>query len=133
MTGSEILADFRVDLAQRIAHRDRPPDFQPLQISPWLAMALSQKAVRRGRADLALQAAATLLLDAPDRLWRRCGCAAFEEIGVADPEIVGLVTVALSGKRIRAELGGEWAVASFIVEAMAKAVKCRSSDDLLMK
>jgi hypothetical protein len=132
MTGSEILADFHNDLAQRIAHRDNPPDFQPLAISPYLAMALLQKAVRRGRVDLALQAAATLLLDAPDRLWRRCGCAAFEEIGVADPEVVGLVTAALGGKRIRAELGGEWAVASFIVEMMAKANKCRSSDDLLM-
>jgi hypothetical protein len=99
MIEREILAAFRDDLAQRIARRERPPAFQPLPISPWLAMALLQKAVRRGRVDLALQAAATLLLDAPDRLWRRCGCAAFEEIGIADPETVGLVTAALGGKR----------------------------------
>lgn len=132
MTGSEILADFRDDLAQRIARRDRPPALQPLPISPWVAMALLQKAIRRGRVDFAPQAAATLLVDTPDRLWRRCGGIAFEDIGVADPEVLGLVAVALGGKRVRSALGGEWAVASFIVEAMAKANKCRAADDLLM-
>jgi hypothetical protein len=95
-------------------------------------MALLQKGVRRGRIDLALRAAATLLVDAPERLWRRCGGIAFEDVGLADPEALGLVTGALGGKPIRAEFGGEWAVASFIVEAMAKANKCRAADDLLM-
>jgi hypothetical protein len=80
-------------------------------------MSLMQKCIRRGRADLALRAAATLLVDAPDRLWRRIGGIAFEDVG---------------GKRVRADLGGEWAVANFIIEAMARANKCRSSDDLLM-
>lgn len=46
--------------------------------------------------------------------------------------MLGLVTVALVGKRARAELGGEWPVVNFIVEAMAKANKCRTADDLLM-
>jgi hypothetical protein len=82
--------------------------------------------------DLALRAAATLLVDAPDRLWRRCGGIAFEDVGTADPEVLGLVAVALGGKRVRSALGGEWPVASFIVEAMAAANKCRAADDLLM-
>ncbi|MGA2795095.1 MAG: hypothetical protein ABSE69_16510 [Roseiarcus sp.] len=132
MTVSKILADLRDDLAKRIAHRDKPPALQPLPISPYLAMALLQKSVRRSRVDLALRAAATLLVDAPERLWRRCGGVAFEDIGLANPEALGLVTVALGGKRVRGDLGGEWAVASFIVEAMAKANKCRAADDLLM-
>jgi hypothetical protein len=132
MTGSEILADFRDDLARRIARRDRLPAFRRLTISPWLAKALLQKGLRRGRIDVALQAAATLFAGTPDHLWRRCGCIAFEDVGTADPEVLGLVAVALGGKRVRAELGGEWAVASYIVEAMAKANKCRAADDLLM-
>jgi hypothetical protein len=132
MTGSEIVADFRDDLAKRIARRDKPPAFQPLPISPYLAMALLQKAIRRGRVDLALRAAATLLVDAPDRLWRRCGGIAFEDIGLANPEVLGFVTVALGGKRVRGDLGGEWAVASFIVEMMTASSKCRAADDLLM-
>ncbi|WP_158020124.1 hypothetical protein [Methylorubrum extorquens] len=95
-------------------------------------MSLMQKAIRRGHVSLAQQAAATLLLNSSDRLWRRCGCIAFEDIGVADLDTVGLVTAALGGKRVRAALGGEWAVASMIVTLMARAKKCRSADDLLM-
>src|ERR1035437_5328224 len=95
-------------------------------------MSMLQKAIRRGECKLAQHAAATLLLIAPDRLWRRCGAAAFEEIGVADLETVSLVTAALAGKRYRATIGGEWKAASFIVERMAKAPKCRAADDLLL-
>lgn len=56
---------------------------------------------------------------APDRLWRRCGAAAFEEIGVADLATVSLVTAALAGRRFRATLGGEWKIASASVERLA--------------
>jgi hypothetical protein len=95
-------------------------------------MSLLQKAIRRGNGDLAISATATLLRSDPDRLWRRCGAIAFEDIGVADCETVYLATAALTGKRFRAQIGGEWAVACYIVDRMAKAAKCRSADDLLM-
>ena len=95
-------------------------------------MSLMQKAVRRGREDLALDAAATLLKVAPDKLWRRIGCIACEDIGVASLEAVGLATAALVGKQARAALGGEWAVASCIVSELCRASKCRAADDLLM-
>jgi hypothetical protein len=91
-----------------------------------------QKAIRRGESELAQHAAATLLLIAPERLWRRCGAAAFEETGVADLETVSLVTAALAGKRYRATIGGDWKVASYIVDRMTKAPKCRAADDLLL-
>ena len=94
-------------------------------------MSLMQKAIRRGREDLALSAAATLLRDAPSKLWRRIGCAAFEDVGAASLETVGLATVALVGKQARAALGGEWAVASCIVSELCRVQKCRAADDLL--
>lgn len=132
MNGPEIIAHFHHQLARHIAQRDRAPELRPLATTPWIAMSLLQKAIRRGREDLALRAAATLLVDTPDRLWRRCGVIAFEDIGLADVDTLGIVTAALGGKRIRASLGdGEWAVASFIVSAMARAQKCRAADDLL--
>jgi len=56
-----------------------------------------------------------LLRDAPDKLWRRIGCIAYEAVGFACLDAVGLATVALAGKQVRASFGGEWAVASFIV------------------
>jgi hypothetical protein len=103
-----------------------------IDCSPWVAMSLMQKTIRRGREDLALRAAATLLRDAPEKLWRRIGVIAFEDIGVADLATVERVVAALGGKALRAKLGGEWPVASTIVSAMALAPKCRAADDLLM-
>jgi hypothetical protein len=95
-------------------------------------MSAMQKAIRRGREDLALSAAATLLRDAPDKLWRRIGCIAYEDVGLAAFAAVGLATVSLGGKQARATLGGEWAVASCVVSALCRAPKCRAADDLLM-
>ena len=103
-----------------------------MDVSPWVAMSAMQKAIRRGREDLALSAAATLLRDAPDKLWRRIGCIAYEDVGLASLEAVGLATVALAGKRDRAALGGEWAVASCLIAELGRAPKCRAADDLLM-
>lgn len=131
MNGPTILNDTRQLLADEIFDY-REPKSGPLKISPWLAMSLLQKAIRRGETEYAQRAAATLLLIAPERLWRRCGAAAFEEVGAADLQTVSLVTAALAGKRFRATIGGEWKVASFIADRMAKAPKCRAADDLLL-
>lgn len=95
-------------------------------------MSALQKAIRRGRNDIAQSAAASLLRSAPDRFWRRCGVTAFEDIGVADLDTVFVVTAALAGKRFRARLGGEWRVASAIASRMVQAAKCRAADDLLL-
>lgn len=84
----------------------RPPPPQPLDLSPYLAMSAMQKAIRRGRAELALQAAATLLQRSPERLWRRLACIAFEDVGLRDPNLVALAIAAMAGKRVRAPLGG---------------------------
>ena len=111
MNGPEILHLIRHDLQRAVARqrRSRRP-LDPCDVSPWLAMSILQKAIRRGREDLALSAAATLLRDAPDKLWRRIGCIAYEDVGVASLEAVGLATVALAGKqasrRARRRMGG---------------------------
>ena len=132
MNGPEILHLIRHDLQRAVARQGKPPTPRPMDASPWVAMSAMQKAIRRGREDLALSAAATLLRDAPDKLWRRIGCIAYEDIGVASLEAVGLATVALGGKQVRAALGGEWAVASCVVAELSRAPKCRAADDLLM-
>jgi hypothetical protein len=113
----------------RIAEVPRP---DPLPGSPLAAMSVLQKAIRRGNKDLALRAAAALLRDAPDRLFRRLGCIAAEEIGLGDLDAVGIATAALAGVRKRADLGGAWPVACAVVAALADAPKCRAADDLSM-
>ena len=131
MNGNHILDLYRSQLAKHILEKDtNSPKPNPLDISPWLAMSLLQKAIRRGREGLALRAAATLLRGNPDRLWRRLGVTAFEDIGVAGFETISLTMAGLTGKRYRAKLGGEWAVASHLVNLMCGAVKCRAADDL---
>jgi len=132
VNGPEILHLIRHDLQGAVARQLKPPTPRPMDVSPWLAMSVLQKAIRRGREDLALRAAATLLRDAPEKLRRRIGCIAYEDIGVASLEAVGLATVALAGKRHRSALGGEWAVASCIVADLCRAPKCRGADDLLV-
>ena len=132
MNGPDILSDLRAQLAQELGCSTQVPLPAPLPISPWVAMSLLQKAIRRGEEPFAFQAAATLLHSSPDRLWRRLGGIAFEDIGLADVESVSLVTAALGGKRLRASVGGEWAVASYLVSRMVHAPKNRATDDLLM-
>lgn len=131
MNGPEIITDIKQKFASAIGGWQAPP-FEPLAISPWLAAALLQKSIRRGEENFGLRAAATLLQISPDRLWRRCGGIAAEDVGLGDIDVVANVAALLSGKRFRSGLGGEWRVASFIVSQMAMATKCRGCDDLLM-
>ncbi len=132
MSKSDIPWRYCEQLIVSVGASSEQPEFQPLNISPWLAMSLLQKSIRRGHDALAQRAAATLLRDSPDRLWRRCGGIAFEDIGVTDLDVVSLVTAVLAGKMFRARAGGERAVACFIVSRMAHAAKCRAADDLLL-
>lgn len=108
------------------------PEPQPLDISPWLAMSMLQKALRRGETGHALRAAATLLRDAPDRLWKRLAVAVFEDVGLGGLDLIAPVLIGTSGKGVRQKFGGDWIVVSALVERMAAARKCRASDDLLM-
>ena len=73
MNEPEIQHRMENDLRRAVARHGTPPKPDPLQVSPWVAMSLMQKAIRRGREDLALRAAASLLSDAPERLWRSPG------------------------------------------------------------
>ncbi|MGM4889901.1 hypothetical protein [Tardiphaga sp. 11_C7_N12_6] len=131
MNGPIILNQSRENLADLLLDY-REPAPAPMAISPWLAMSLLQKSIRRGDAEFAQRAAATLAMVAPDKLWRRAGAAAYEEVGIADLSAVSLVTAALAGKRFRSTVGGEWKVASYIVNVMVGANKCRAADDLLL-
>lgn len=131
MNGPIILQNIREQLADIIAS-SQVPSPEVLNVSPWVAMSLLQKAIRRGENELAQRAAATLLVIAPDRLWRRLGAAAFEEVGVANLHAVSMATAALTGKRYREKLGGEWKVASFVATLLVNSTKCRAADDLLL-
>src|SRR4051812_22498514 len=90
MNGLEIFGMLRQQVADAVAAHTAP-NLTPLPISPWVAMSALQKSIRRGDEEIALRAAATLIQQSPDRLWRRLGVGAFEDIGVADLETAFLV------------------------------------------
>ncbi len=127
----DIIASFRTELAEGVSTYT-PPPLSPLAVSPWVAMSLLQKSVRRGGTEWALSAAATLLLNDPDRLWRRLGGIAFEDVGLGDLSTVGVVSAAVAGKRVRSVIATEWAIAAHLTERLTASRKCRAADDLLM-
>lgn len=89
MNGPEILHLVRNDLRRAVAQHGTPLNIRPLDASPWVAMSTMRMAIRRGRKDLAVGAAATLLRDALERLWRRLGCITYEDIGLGSLDVVG--------------------------------------------
>jgi hypothetical protein len=72
MNGPDPLSAARQQLSEAIS-KSKPATCDPLRVSPWIAMSVLQKSIRRGEERLALRAAATLLRISPERLWRRCG------------------------------------------------------------
>ena len=107
------------------------PTVELLRCSSWVCASALQKGIRRGDVDLALRAAATLLKADKAKLWRRLCGIVFEDVGLASVETIRLVIAATTSKSLREEFGGEWAVASRLVEQMTTAPKCRAADDLL--
>ncbi len=65
-----IISIAREELAEAVSSGPISPPSPITSTTPWIGMSILQKGVRRGREDLALRAAATLLRDAPDKLWR---------------------------------------------------------------
>jgi hypothetical protein len=112
-----------------LASDHKAPTVEPLRASSWVCASALQKALRRGDTDLALRAAASLLEQDAAKLWRRLAGIVFEDVGLGSVETIRLVMVATAGKGFRQQFGGEWAVASLLVEHMAAAPKCRASDD----
>lgn len=108
-----------------------PPLPEPLPISPWLASALLQKALRRGAYEFAARAASTLLAVESARLWRRLAGIVIEDFGIGDLAAVELVAASLSSKA-RRDLGGDRRMSAFILKRLSTARKCRASDDLLL-
>jgi hypothetical protein len=127
----DILASFRLELVKPLSAHT-PPPLVPLPTTVWIAASVVQKAIRRGEEAWALSAAATLLIENPHKLWRRLACIAVEDVGLADVCAVGGMVGMMSGKRMRAALGGEWPVASWLVQRLAQTHKSRATDDLLM-
>lgn len=120
------------ELADAVRHAGPFTISLPLPADRYVAMSALQKAVRRGREELALSAAANLLSGTVAGFWKRMIIIALEEICVADVALVSNVVVGASNGKLRAQLGGDWAVAEYLVRRMCRADADRSADDLVV-
>jgi hypothetical protein len=113
-----------------------PSDFDmpivPLVASPWIAMSVLQKAIRRGESHLALRAAKSLCENDPKRFWRRMGIMALEEIGSTGVPLFAPKIAAMAIRSGRKTARADWQVAQKLVCLFSKSLKCRMVDDLLM-
>lgn len=96
---------------------------------PYTASSLLQKAIRRGEAELALEAAYLLLRQRGRNVWRRLLIVAFEDVGLGNPEAVrATLEVAeahLNRGTIRLSDGLE-----DVVAALSASIKSRATDHL---
>ena len=99
---------------------------------PWLATSALQKAIRRGHEAAALAATGFLLGGHADRFWRRLIVISLEDVGVADLDLVRDTLLAATRKGWRAGHGGDWDVASRLVQHLCAAPKCRDVCELLV-
>ncbi|MEP3226305.1 MAG: hypothetical protein ABJO01_10040 [Parasphingorhabdus sp.] len=109
---------------------------QPRQLSAslpdiWIAKSLLQKAIRRNDIAQALRATMFAIKLDGKSFWRRLPIIAWEDVGLADIGLCDAVIALARSKRLRAKLGGEWPVASYLVTRLCSAPKDRSADDLL--
>jgi len=132
MVFNEALTEYLIDgLSEALAGVDEPTPPVPLAADRYVALSAMQKAIRRGDENLALRAAMNLMVGGPHAIWRRFAMIAFEDVGVANIDLVGWATVMIAKPEVRKRLGGEWKVADFLIRTLCRSAKCRAADDVL--
>ena len=102
-----------------------------LKLDPWATSSLLQKAIRRGEIELAQWAAAGFYQYRGQGIWRRLLNIAFEDIGIADPELLLELASVATDKQLRSILGADLDLIGDFTRRMAEAPKDRSTDYLI--
>jgi hypothetical protein len=97
-------------------------------VDPWLASSLLQKAIRRGEAELAEQAAVTLFRFRGSAIWKRFLVVTIEDAGIACPDVLINVAAICHDRVLRRNLGGDKDAARYLARKLAAAPKDRSAD-----
>ncbi|MEC5292106.1 MULTISPECIES: hypothetical protein [unclassified Aurantimonas] len=113
------------------AETGSPPLMEPLFCDAWIASSTVHKAIRRGDAETAERAILTLIRHRGTGIFRRLMVIAYEDIGIAAPDLLVTLTQLCTDARLRRQYGDTPTVARWIVRAMAAAPKERSSDYLI--
>ena len=126
----EILFDASLDLlADDLRDREVPASV-PLHADSWLARSVLQKAIRRGILDLALGAAAQLLVIDRRTLWRRLIVTSLEDLGPNEFETTAAIVCAARNTSWRAQVGGDWPVVAELVRRACAGTRSQVANDL---
>jgi hypothetical protein len=126
-----VIADLRQRLFEDIQTSSKNLSLpKALAVSPWVAMSLCRKLFDGVRPSGPCSQRQHCSSSRLRRLWRRLAVIAFEDIGQGDMTAVGHALAATGSKLLRAQLGGDERVATFVIHSMCEAAKCRAADDL---
>jgi hypothetical protein len=120
-----------VELAEQLAAFDVPAS-DPMLCDRWIARSALQKSCRRGEVEIAHRALARLFMDDPQSIWRHITVIALEDVGVANIDVLARITAARLNRAWRNRMGGDWAVASLLVQQIAESNHCQAACDLLL-
>ncbi|MAC89612.1 MULTISPECIES: hypothetical protein [Maricaulis] len=104
------------------------PETPYLRSTLHIAASLLQKSIRRGRQDLALQAAQRLFDAQPARFWRRLCITLFEDVGLLDRQLA-LDVLACAPRRGASKVS--WTVVAYLVGRLCEATKTQVANNLL--
>lgn len=107
-------------------------EFQPssINLDPWEASSLLQKSIRRGDRARASYAVRCLYGQRGQSVWRRLMVIAFEDVGIADPDLVAEITFLATDRSLRSVVGTEEEMLVEQTVRLADAGKDRSADYL---
>ncbi|MBS0472138.1 MAG: hypothetical protein JSR60_13775 [Proteobacteria bacterium] len=94
-----------------------------------IASSCLQKALRRADREHAQAAAAMLLQQDPERLWRRLCVCAFEDFGQSDLHVTAEVVAVVAGRNFR-KTQGEARILRYLIDRLCETPKDRRLDDL---
>jgi hypothetical protein len=100
-------------------------------LDPWLAASLLQKSIRRGLPDLAAYGVTAYHRMRGKQAWHRLIIIAFEDVGVAAPELVAEVTSQCAQALQRPPRNNDAAQLATLARQLAGAPKDRSADYLV--
>lgn len=97
----------------------------------WIVNSLLQKAIRRSEIRVAESAALAFLQYGGSAIWRRFMIIAFEDVGVASPDVVAMTVAASCDAQWRRQVGSDEVVAIDLARMLSNAPKNRSAEHLI--
>lgn len=123
----EILNIYRQQVAREAAEHTAE-NVKLLEIDRHVAASMLQKAIRRSKPDLALQAAKRLLDLEPQRFWRRLSVTIFEDVGVYDAPLILSVLASAPSKDHK---GANWKTIQYLIERLCDTPKTQIANHLI--